>query len=160
MNTKRILIFVVLMLAYFIVSLSLAAGVTEEATKLTLEKLNNSEYVVGGEKIKLTNGIYERGSSPSDYLRIKILEVAFGDLNKDGKEDAAIIVGSSGGGSGFFIELAAMVNRNGNPYHVASADLGDRVKIKYIAIESWEINIIEFCINNGKNYLNQGESEA
>ena len=134
-----------------------------------LEKLKNSTYQIvnlNGEEFKLTNGIYERRSSSSgyDYALIQMVKVAFGDLNKDGEEDAAAIIEidvhwnaeeirgkynpepyelgytrRSASGTYFFTELAAVVFRNGKPYHVASADLGNNVKIESISIESGRI---------------------
>lgn len=133
-----------ILIIFFGVSLivcpSYAADMTTTSNKLTLEKLKNSEYIVSGEKIKLTNGIYEHGTiAKGDLLLLEIGEVTFGELNSDGKEDAAVILKSSGGGSGVFTELAAVINKNGIPYHVASVEIGDRVKIQSISIKSEQI---------------------
>ena len=68
-------------------------------------------------------------------------EVAFGDLNNDEKEDAAVIIYSAGGGSGLFYELAVMINQNGNPYHLTSEYLGDRIRINSVAIRDGIITL-------------------
>lgn len=67
--------------------------------------------------------------------------ITFGDLNGDGAGDAAVILVWSGGGSGQFASIAAVLNVNGKPVHVASRELGDRVEIKSFAIKNGAIEI-------------------
>ncbi len=50
-----------------------------------------------------------------------------------------MILYSSGGGSGTFYELHAMVVRNGQPHDAAWTPLGDRVQINSLAIQNGEI---------------------
>jgi hypothetical protein len=64
---------------------------------------------------------------------------ARGDLDGDGREDAAVILLGSGGGSGVFVDLAVVLDRNGVPVHAASAPLGDRVQVHEIRIEGNDI---------------------
>ncbi len=64
---------------------------------------------------------------------------ARGDLDGDGREDAAVILLGSGGGSGVFVDLAVVLDRNGVPVHAASAPLGDRVQVHEIRIEGSDI---------------------
>ena len=66
---------------------------------------------------------------------------AFGDLDGDGVEDAAVVLATSGGGSGTFISLEAVINDNGTPNHAATVLLGDRVQVKSVAVESGEITV-------------------
>ncbi|HET8946340.1 MAG TPA: hypothetical protein VFQ07_05105 [Candidatus Polarisedimenticolia bacterium] len=64
---------------------------------------------------------------------------ARGDLDGDGREDAAVILLSSGGGSGVFVDLAVVLDRNGVPVHAASAPLGDRVQVHGVRIEGTDV---------------------
>lgn len=64
---------------------------------------------------------------------------ARGDLDGDGREDAAVILLGSGGGSGVFVTLALVVDRNGVPLHAASVALGDRVQVHGVSIEGNEV---------------------
>jgi len=64
---------------------------------------------------------------------------ARGDLDGDGREDAAVILLGSGGGSGVFVDLAVVLDRNGVPLHAASAPLGDRVQVHEVRIEGSDI---------------------
>jgi hypothetical protein len=59
---------------------------------------------------------------------------AFGDLNGDGADDAAAILASSGGGSGTFISLEALINQQGVAQHAATAPLGDRTQVQRVYI--------------------------
>jgi hypothetical protein len=109
----------------------------QTSSTLTLDQLKNTEYLVLDDtRVKLTNGKYESPPSSGDFLRVFFDRAVFGDLNNDGALDAAVIVVTSGGGSGVFYSLEAVLNENGQPKYVASADLGDRIKINALSIKS------------------------
>ncbi len=117
----------------------------EVPAALTLEVLKNAEYLSdwpSAGKAKLTDGTffepYEPGAASGVHLTLSE-HVAYGDLNGDGATDAAVILYASGGGSGTWRYLTAVLNRQGQPQHVASADLGDRVGINSLAIDDGRI---------------------
>src|SRR5258706_694805 len=93
------------------------------APVLTLEQLKNAEVEIVGvsgtaatRKIKLTDGRFQAGSdlAAADYVSVSMGEqVAFGDLNGDGAEDAAIIIGENYGGTGRFVLVVAMLGPGG-----------------------------------------------
>jgi hypothetical protein len=120
----------------------------EPPPPLTVEMLMNavyhSEWPAEG-VAKLTDGEYEEEIVPGAASKLTIVVYpdmyAFGDLNGDGVDDAAVVLATSGGGSGTFISLEAVLNDQGTPKHVASAELGDRTKIESVAIESGEITV-------------------
>ena len=68
-------------------------------------------------------------------------KLAIADLNKDGAQDAAVVLISSGGGSGTFYHLAAVLNDKGAPRHVSSILLGDRIKLKNVTVKNGEITV-------------------
>jgi hypothetical protein len=118
----------------------------EKMPELTIESLRNTEYysLFLNKKIKLTNGIYsEPPPEPemASHCEVEIYKdkIALGDLNNDGKDDAAVILDSTCGGSGLFRELAIVINRNGKPYYLTSKNLGDRVIINSVGIQKGEI---------------------
>jgi len=137
-----------------LVLLSLASVVAcgpktaEPPPPLTAEMLMNAEYHSEwpAEGVaKLTDGEYEEEIVPGAASKLTIAVYpdmhALGDLDGDGVDDAAVVLATSGGGSGTFISLEAVLNDQGRPKHVASAELGDRTKIESVAIESGQITV-------------------
>ena len=114
---------------------------------LTSDDLKNgkyqSEFAASG-TVELHDGIYKEKIVPGSSTELMVTlsdKMAFGDLNGDGKEDAAVILVTDPGGSGTFLYLAAVINQNGSPNNVASQLLGDRVKVKSLSIRSGEITV-------------------
>jgi hypothetical protein len=119
-----------------------------ESQRLTLEQLRNAEYrlpLLGDEDtpIRLEDGMgsiaYGEGATERDYAGLVDDTVAFGDLDGDGTADAAVVAFTSGGGSGTFIHLIAVLDRDGAPVQAARAFLGDRVRVESLTISSGEI---------------------
>jgi heat shock protein HslJ len=114
---------------------------------LTADDLKNGEYQTefsSSGKIKLHNGLYKEKIVPDSSTELVVTlsdKMAFGDLNGDGEKDAAVILITNPGGSGTFRYLAAVINQNGSPNHVASQLLGDRIKVKSLSIRSGEITV-------------------
>ena len=113
--------------------------------ELTINELEGGEYRSEWSdkgKIKLSDGMYKEKIAPDSAteLVIKLSDrIAFGDLNGDGAEDSAVILISDPGGSGTFYDLAAVIDSRGQAKHVASAFLGDRVKVEELSIRSGKI---------------------
>jgi len=112
---------------------------------LTINELKSGEYRSEWSakgKIKLNDGIYQEKVVPESATELVIKlsdKMAFGDLNGDGAEDAAVILVSDPGGSGTFYDLAAVINSGGKANHAASVFLGDRVKVEDISIRTGQI---------------------
>jgi heat shock protein HslJ len=111
---------------------------------LTEEALKNSAYYSEWPEdgiAQLTDGEYRKPivEGSATELVIRLMDVVFGDLDGDGVSDAAVILITDPGGSGTFFELAAVVNRDGNPEHVATVSLGDRAQIEALSIEAGQV---------------------
>ena len=124
----------------------------------SIETLENAKYYVESynQIVKLRNGSYFKqwDADSATGLSVEIQEdkIAFGDLDKDGKDDAAVIIYSSGGGSGGFCELAIMMNSRQKPFYITSISLGDRVKINSITIES-EVIVLDMIVHGPNDAL-------
>lgn len=111
---------------------------------LSLSDLQNavytSEWTASG-AAPLSGGEYRERSGPGSAMQtvIRLAETAFGDLDGDGAEDAAVILATNSGGSGTFYELAVVSNQNGEPVHLTSTPLGDRIRLNSLAIENGQI---------------------
>jgi hypothetical protein len=66
---------------------------------------------------------------------------AIGDLDGDGSADAAVVLAWSGGGSGTFHELFAVLNEAGGLRALDGAALGDRIDLKAIAVQEGRVRI-------------------
>lgn len=118
-----------------------SSGWNSASRELTIKKLKNIGYYIStfGREVRLVGGAFESHGTPltnNNYIRTSIGEIVFGDLNGDGVDDAAVILISSGGGSGLFYDLSIVINNNGHPYTATSRSLGDRVQINSMSIES------------------------
>jgi hypothetical protein len=117
------------------------------AIQLEPEALRNASYRVSlaPDGVRLSNGEYREpaaaGAAPGITVSLEDSLTAVGDLDGDRVVDAAVVLIASGGGSGSFRELAAVLNRGGTPYQAASAPLGDRVKVQSTAIHAGQIQV-------------------
>lgn len=117
------------------------------APELTADMLRNATYDISDfygspYTVTLTNGEYASGSDPlaAGYVRVTLGEqIAFGDLNYDGVNDAAVILAINGGGSEVFVYLEAVLNAGGAPLHTASMFIDDRPIINALAITAGEV---------------------
>lgn len=96
-----------------------------------------------GKSVKLVNGEYywQGPNGLMDNESVSIGKIALGDLNGDGKKDAAVILLHNAGGSGTVIQVAAVLDVNGKPRHIASRNLGDRTEIRELKIRKGLIMI-------------------
>lgn len=114
---------------------------------LTPSSLANAEYhSPDWGSFQLTDGLYLRppanpGESSSAYTTRLLDPVASGDLNNDGIGDAAVFLATQNGGTGHFVELAAVLSVDGLPQNVATISLGDRVVIESAKIAAGTITI-------------------
>ncbi|MFA7340473.1 MAG: hypothetical protein WC028_27065 [Candidatus Obscuribacterales bacterium] len=140
----------VLLLLFLPVCPSLATEdkpVAKSASALSLSTIKNGTYKVESHSgmIKLKNGEAE-GDFPGGAIAggwlCKIEQVALGDVDGDGKGDAVIVIGYNGGGSGYFVNLVAVLNKNGHPVQGASYDLGDRVIVKDLRLSKQRVTLV------------------
>ncbi len=121
---------------------SLPAPTSTPVPRLTLDLLKNAEYRFGDRQIRLKDGIYqERMGFVTPTIQLWDHPMVFADLNTDGIEDAVGILEYAGGGSAQVRILVVMLNKDGIPYDVANAGLGDRTKIKNIRVDGKTITL-------------------
>ena len=110
---------------------------------VTLMDLKNGVYEgIYAEPVQLADGKFEGEpfvEGGASRPTVTFVSHAFGDLNGDGTTDAAVALVENSGGSGVFWYLAAMINRDGKLFNVATHFLGDRWQVQSMVITDGEI---------------------
>ena len=81
---------------------------------------------LGAGIIQLSNGSYQDSAGG---LEVHLIKSATGDLDGDGRSDAAVVLASEAGGTGTFVDLFAVLDKPSGPLTRGPASLGDRVKV-------------------------------
>jgi heat shock protein HslJ len=108
----------------------------EPAPPPTPEELANATYSgIHEEPVTLTDGQWEgepfvEGGASRPTVGLVADLLLSGDLDGDGSPEAVVLLWTSSGGSGTFDYLAAMGRRGGQIVNLATAEIGDRVKIR------------------------------
>lgn len=89
--------------------------------------------------VQLTSGAFDGETNGSPLLIQLLPQAAFGDLNGDGLDDAALLITENTGGSGVYVSLVAMVNNGSGFDQIATMEIDDRPLINSIAIENGRI---------------------
>jgi hypothetical protein len=121
---------------------------TGSHSNLSTSTLNNTAYMLQDcyeKPIRLKNG----GANGKGNWFCQLEQSALGDLNGDGKGDGVVVLGFSGGGSGYFVRLVAMLNENGRPVQAAVRALGDRVEVKKLSIKNQTVQLV--MMDHGPN---------
>lgn len=112
------------------------------------EALPNLTYPIDGVasgKATLRDGIYEEPAAPGSAAMLKVslgTEQAFGDVNSDGWEDAAVTLTADTGGSGTFTYLALVINDKGIANALPAVLLGDRIRIKSLVTRLGGVDVV------------------
>ena len=115
-----------------------------ESKQLAWQSLLNATYTtsVTPRGAALRNGTFEAEAAPgsASKITVRLADIgAFGDLDGNLAPDAAVVLVSSGGGSGTFVELAAVRNDRGAAQPLATVLLGDRILVREVRIEGRRI---------------------
>lgn len=130
-----------------LISLLVLSGCASKPTRPIARQLienatyNPQESVTGG-SVQLTNG---RWDGPSDtgfshpYVSMMPDFTMYGDIDRDGSNEAVVIVHESGGGSGVFRVLGLFGRVGEEVRHLGSVPLGDRVQIRSVQIQPEQV---------------------
>ena len=121
-------------------ALLLPARTTAEEAVLFDETLRNLGYQgLPHEAVRLAEGRWQGppaapGSASRPQVELAGNGIARGDLDGDGREEAAVLLLESAGGSGLNTWLAIVAEREGAARNVATTLLGDRIQVMRFAI--------------------------
>lgn len=114
---------------------------------LSIDILRNATYrSPDWGEFQLSDGVYYRTpptaqESPETYTTRLLDTILYGDINQDGLEDAVVFLSTQNGGTGHFIEMAAVLNLNGNPVNISTQYLGDRVIVESGTVQGGSITV-------------------
>ena len=95
----------------------------------------NTTYTIEDRSVPLINGRFETAAAPGSAATIRAAVFGrplYGDLDRDGDDDALVVIIYDPGGSGTFYYLAAAVNQNGSYQGTAGYLLGDRIIARFV----------------------------
>jgi hypothetical protein len=153
---KKLLIVGLILFVLFSLVLS-GCGKSKESAQISTDALANLEYqidITQSDTAKLENGSFSEEATPGSALKIEVKltdDIAFGDLNNNGIDDAAAILWASGGGSGSFSYLSAVLNKSGSLMSTNSIFIGDKIIIENLSINKGIITV---------NYLDREMDQA
>jgi hypothetical protein len=123
--------------------------VAEQQAGINLTTLENLTYTLPdmalyaeGGAVTLVDGTFAVEAAPGSAEKATVNTTgyaAFGDLDGDATEDAAVALAAHTGGTGTFIYLASVLNQDGEAANNAVTLLGDRVQVDDLAIEDGTI---------------------
>lgn len=98
----------------------------------------NTTYTINGEPFVLVDGYVEKEIAPDSATKNKVSvfgEPAFGDIDRDGDDDAVLILINDSGGSGTFYYATIAANIDGEYKGTDTILLGDRIAPQTFYVE-------------------------
>jgi hypothetical protein len=114
--------------------------VTRERTDIaaTAREASYSMSHLGAGIIQLSGGTYQDSSGA---LEVHLVKSATGDLDGDGRRDAAVVLASQTGGTGTFVDLFVVLDKDKGPVTRGPASLGDRVEVDSMRVTNRAIKL-------------------
>lgn len=108
-------------------------------TEVSIQVLQNMTYLSpnSGMPVQMADGVYVDGRMMGTMLP----EIAFGDINGDETDDAAVLLAESGGGTATFVFLVALISHDEQFEQVGSVLIDDRPVIESLLIEDGNIKV-------------------
>jgi hypothetical protein len=104
----------------------------------------------GGTVLPVRNGSY-RLEQEDNHIIFGVLSVRYGDLDGDGRDEAAVVTHCNLGGSGQFTEGMVFAMRSGQPVLIGRVEGGDRAYggIESLSIEDGRLLVGRFATDDG-----------
>jgi hypothetical protein len=82
---------------------------------------------------------YVKGGAEAPQVTLMRNPIAYGDLDRDGRPEAVMLLTQSTGGSGQFLHVAVAGARRGQPRSLAATQVGDRVQVRDVRVQNGRI---------------------
>ncbi|MEQ8230126.1 MAG: hypothetical protein RLW61_17080 [Gammaproteobacteria bacterium] len=106
--------------------------------------LLDATFTIDGKAMRLSNGVFDAPAAPGSATRIRLSALGMpvsGDLDNDGRKDAALFLLHEPGGSGAFLYVTAALGTSDRFVVTNALLLGDRVEPRGIAISQGTLAI-------------------
>ena len=138
--TRKCTRIIVLLMVIIIFSACAGSGEnTTDSSNASISDPLNTTYTIEDQTIKLINGRFESQAAPGSATMIQASVVdrpVYGDLDRDGDDDAVVVIVYDSGGTGTFYYIAAAVNHKGVFSGTGGYLLGDRIAVQNVEIRS------------------------
>jgi hypothetical protein len=118
-------------------------------------------YLIDGEPITLSHGRATQPAAPDSAIAVRTSvwegPFAYGDLDADGDDDAALVLVQDLGGSGLFSYLAAAIHKDGVFEGGETVFLGDRIGPPAVRIRDGMIEV-QFSDHDDEAYFGAAPS--
>jgi len=114
-----------------------------DAVRLALGNATYPSQFVREGNVTLTDGVYEEAPEPgaASHVQVMLGEVfAFGAIGNSPRA-AAVVLYTTTGGSGTFVDLAVVPFEGDTPGRAVVTFLGDRVKIEALGLEDGQVTV-------------------
>lgn len=118
-------------------------GLTDALSPQELASATYRSDLIPEAWVQLTDGEFREPAAPGSASEnvVQLSEwIERGELD-GGLDAAAVVLVSSGGGSGSFYDLAIMIEQKRAPFNVAKAFLGDRVQIESLQFVEGQVQV-------------------
>jgi heat shock protein HslJ/uncharacterized lipoprotein YbaY len=135
----------------------------EQRLQLTEETVRNGKYElpdIGTCQLQAGNYQEKYGEGATQVKKVGLVTVAFGDLDGDSVQDAAVVLWVNTGGSGTFMYLAPLLNKGGTIQQAGVQFLGDRVQITALAVETGKIRATILSQGSGAAMINPSQQSV
>jgi hypothetical protein len=110
----------------------------------------SATYLIENESVTLVNGKAQTPAAPGSAEQVEtsvFSQPAVGDLNGDGRSDAAMIITQESGGSGTFYYVVAAIDTASGTVGTNAVFLGDRIAPENIAIQNGQV-VVNYADRN------------
>jgi hypothetical protein len=114
-----------------------APALATDIRRAALDATYSLEHLGAG-TVQLRDGAF-RDSAAGLESRVVVTEA--GDLDRDRRPDAAVVLATETGGSGTFVDLFVVLEREGGTVTRGPAPLGDRVQVDSVAVRDGAVEL-------------------
>ncbi|MFP5213903.1 MAG: hypothetical protein ACLGPL_11055 [Acidobacteriota bacterium] len=132
-----------------------SAPLNRHTGSITKEVVDNIRMDYQNSIIEFKNGQFSNDDEEGYPLYATIYQKTLGDINGDGLTDAVFLYAESGGGSGSFHNVCAIIATKGEPIVTNSIEIGDRIQVDKVGIAKNSITLNMRTHGDGQGFADE-----